>query len=294
MGPPFITSRLADREAAVGGVVFFRAEANGARPLSYQWRRDGVGLPAGTNGVLELTGVSPSDEGNYSVVVSNALGTATIPSAKLWVIFGDVQAALNNNLPWNSDFPPLGWFAETNETHDGVSAAQSGAIGDSESSWLDSSVVGPGTLSFWWKVSSEEDYDFLEFYLDGAIQAEISGEVPWEQQTFSIPAGAHTLSWVYAKDISDSFGQDAGWLDQVTFTPAVNPPLFGGGATVSNGTFAVPLTGPLGATVIVQGSSDLLTWTPIQTNTISAGGLNLSVQVGTNRQMFFRAVIPPP
>ena len=52
--------------------------------------------------------------------------------------------------------------------------------------------------------------------------ASISGEVDWQQLSFNIPSGTHTLQWVYSKDASVSVGQDAGWLDQVTFTP---PPL---------------------------------------------------------------------
>ena len=39
--------------------------------------------------------------------------------------------------------------------------------------------TGPGTLSFWWKVSSELDSDRLRFYLDGTEQWRISGETDW-------------------------------------------------------------------------------------------------------------------
>lgn len=48
-----------------------------------------------------------------------------------------------------------------------MSAAQSGAIDDSQESWIATEVTGPGTLTFWWKVSSESGYDWLRFYLDG-------------------------------------------------------------------------------------------------------------------------------
>jgi alpha-tubulin suppressor-like RCC1 family protein len=295
LGPPFVTSRLADREGSVGGPVFFRVEANGAPPLHYQWRRNGVDLPGYTKAVLQWSGYGASGAGDYSVIVSNDLGVATIPSAKLFVTFVDVQAALNDSLPWNSDVPPQGWFAETSDTHDGAAAAQSGAIGDSQESWLQSWVVGPGTLTFWWKVSSEEDYDFLEFYVDGVVQpGSISGEVPWQQRTFSISAGPHTLRWSYVKDISDSSGQDAGWLDEVTFTPAAGLPQFGGGLSASNGTFAMVLTGAPGASVVVESSLDLVTWTPMQTNTLTGSGLDLAVPMGTNQNQYFRLRILQP
>jgi hypothetical protein len=122
----------------------------------------------------------------------------------------------------------------------------------------------------------------------------ISGEVPWQKQTVSIPAGTHSLRWSYTKDISDSFGQDAGWLDEVNFATPLVPPQFGGGLSASNGTFIMRLTGSPGASVVVESSFNLVTWTPMQTNTLPAGGLDLAMPMGTNQQQFFRARIPQP
>ena len=293
LGPPFITSRLANRQVTVGGTVFFRIEASGAWPIHYQWRRNGVDLPGHTNAILRMTGVSASDAGAYTVVVSNALGVATIPSAYLAVTFLSVQMALDNALPWSGTVPPTGWFAQTATTHDGADAAQSGPITHMQDSWLETSVTGPGTLTYWWKVSSEPDYDYLEFYLDGVLQpGSISGEVPWQKRTNSIPVGPHTLRWLYTKDISDSFGQDAGWLDEVSFTIPTTPPNFGGSLSLSNGLFNLRLTGTPGATVVIESTLNLTNWFPLRTNTLPVGGLNLTIPVGTNQQQFFRARIP--
>jgi hypothetical protein len=71
-------------------------------------------------------------------------------------------------------------------------------------------------LSFWWKVSSETNYDFLRFYINGSLKANISGEVDWQQQSFALPAGKQTVTWTYYKDVSMSRGMDAAWVDQVT------------------------------------------------------------------------------
>ena len=104
-------------------------------------------------------------------------------------------------------------------THDGVSAARSGAITDDGVSRLETTVTGPATLSFWWKVESEATFDFLNVEVDGAQPfAGISGAVDWQQKAITLPAGAHTIRWIYSKDSSVSFGQDAGWVDQVTVT----------------------------------------------------------------------------
>ncbi len=113
------------------------------------------------------------------------------------------------------------WFAQTTITHDGIDAARSGAIGNSQQSWFETTVTGPGTLSFWWKVSSESGFDYLEFYINGSLQAgRISGEVNWQQKTYELPAGNHVLRWRYAKDGSVAAGSDAGWVDEVVWTPS--------------------------------------------------------------------------
>ncbi len=84
-------------------------------------------------------------------------------------------------------------------------------------------------MRFWWKVSSEEGFDFLSFYPDPLPDNRstplfaISGEKDWEQHTIHISSGAHVLRWIYSKDVSVSAGRDAGWLDEVFFVP--DPPV---------------------------------------------------------------------
>jgi hypothetical protein len=125
------------------------------------------------------------------------------------------------NLVWTTTPTDAPWSAEISVVHDGQAAAQSGHVTDNQRSLLQTTVAGPGLLTFWWKVSSEEGYDFLKFHLDGTNLpplASISGEVDWQQLSFNLPSGTHTLWWIYSKDGSVSIGQDAGWLDQVAFT----------------------------------------------------------------------------
>ena len=91
-------------------------------------------------------------------------------------------------------------------------------MGGNQSAWLQTTVVGPGTLSFNWKVSSEADCDFLEVFVDDVLQpGSISGEVDWQQKNISIPAGSHTIKWVYSKDAFVGMGSDCGWVDKVSF-----------------------------------------------------------------------------
>jgi len=120
-----------------------------------------------------------------------------------------------------ADFAGLNWPADTkwrwtaDFTHDGEDSLQAGAIIDNESSSLSISVEGPGTLSFYYKVSSEGTYDFLKFMVDTSEQLSVSGEVDWTFHEQLIEAGAHTLTWKYAKDVGASEGTDTAWIDQV-------------------------------------------------------------------------------
>ncbi|MFH1857241.1 MAG: FKBP-type peptidyl-prolyl cis-trans isomerase, partial [Candidatus Omnitrophota bacterium] len=75
-----------------------------------------------------------------------------------------------------------------------------------------------GEVNFYWKVSSEEDYDYLKFYIDDVEQVKISGEVDWESRSYDLSAGEHILKWMYEKDGSDSEGSDAGWIDDINVT----------------------------------------------------------------------------
>jgi hypothetical protein len=57
--------------------VTFAVGANGAPPLSYQWFTNGAAVPGATAPWYTLNSVSRSNAGQFTIVVSNALGTAT-------------------------------------------------------------------------------------------------------------------------------------------------------------------------------------------------------------------------
>ena len=85
-------------------------------------------------------------------------------------------------------------------------------------------MTGSGTVTFWWKVSSEQNYDWLEFYIDQVRKDRISGEVDWQQKTYTISgSGTHYLRWQYIKDSSTKSGDDCGWVDWVQ-GPGTTPP----------------------------------------------------------------------
>jgi M6 family metalloprotease-like protein len=163
------------------------------------------------------------DPGLYSATITitspDAVNSPQTITVNLAVMGNNIGRAVNaTNLVWSGGGASL-WFEQNTVSEDGVAAAQSGALANLQTNWIQTSVTGPGLLSFWWKVSSEVNYDYLRFYIDGVERAgSISGTVDWQNKSYSIGNGAHTVRWAYTKDISISSGADAGWVDEVNFT----------------------------------------------------------------------------
>ncbi len=133
-----------------------------------------------------------------------------------YILPGLGEAVDNTALSWDTG-GRVDWFGQTSTYYYGSDAAQSGTISHNYDSWMQTTVTGPGTLKFCWKVSSEESFDFLEFYIDGVRQDRISGSVDWQQKSYSISSGSHTVKWRYKKDGSVNSDSDCGWLDKVEF-----------------------------------------------------------------------------
>lgn len=112
------------------------------------------------------------------------------------------------------------WFGQSALSYDSSNAARSGVICDGQSSWLSTTVNGEGTLSFWWKTSSESsNCDYVEFFVDDVSQGKIGGNsLVWQQKAVVIAGtGVHVLKWVYKKDSSISSWDDCAWVDRVVW-----------------------------------------------------------------------------
>jgi hypothetical protein len=84
-GPPSIVIPPASQAVNEGANVSFSVTADGALPLTYQWSRNNSPLDGETNASLNITGVLPSQAGDYRVLVSNNLGSTNSPAATLTV-----------------------------------------------------------------------------------------------------------------------------------------------------------------------------------------------------------------
>jgi hypothetical protein len=221
----FITAPPQPQTVLQGTSASFSVTVLGAAPLSYQWLRDGTGIAGATTNVYSIAAAQASDAGGYSVIISNFSGMITSTVAVLSVIpTVPLPFALNNsNLLWSTD-RATPWYGQTTISHDGVAAAQTWGVGDNQQASLRTTVAGPGTLRFWWKVSSEPNADILSFRYGTTNAAAISGEVDWQQQSFYLPAGALALEWDYSKNAGGSAGQDNAWVDEISYTDGATLP----------------------------------------------------------------------
>lgn len=201
--PPVVTVSPARQVVAEGGEAAFTARASGSAPLNYRWRRDGAlladgaGIGGTTTPVLTLRNVTPGDSGAYSVIVTNALGSATSADANLVVVpVLPLAAALDTtNLVWTTG-GDAAWEWETSWTHDGLDAAGSGPFDVARTNWIETTVTGPVVIGFWWTTSGWYN-DRLGLWVDGVEQIAIGNDIAWEWRTMAVPAGAHTLRWVH-------------------------------------------------------------------------------------------------
>ncbi len=118
-------------------------------------------------------------------------------------------------LPWTFS-GNANWVVQTNTVQTGIYAAASDVIGHSQSSVLRlNAICGVGSVTFNYKVSSERNYDFLRFYVDGIQKGSWSGGVEWSLASYPVTEGSHTFEWIYSKDGSVSSGNDKAWVDDV-------------------------------------------------------------------------------
>jgi len=203
---------------------------------------------------------STPNDGSYSWTVPNTKSTTCLVRVSdagepLTFDQSDHVFSIPMTLAESLDHPSLtwetggdaAWKPQSWYVYFGGSAAQSGAIGDGQSTWLQTTVTGPGDLSFTWKVSSDSYFDWVDFLIDGTPLGSRSGEGAWAQGQYPIAAGSHTLRWVYWKNSAFYSGADAAWLDKVEFTPTALPTL--------------AVTSPAGGESWAAGSAHSITWT---------------------------------
>jgi subtilisin family serine protease len=75
------------------------------------------------------------------------------------------------------------------------------------------------TLTFRYSVSSESNYDFFKFYVDGAQTISESGVVDWTNYTFTASSNkTYTFKWAYSKDYSVNRNDDCARVDDIIYS----------------------------------------------------------------------------
>lgn len=159
--------------------------------------------------------------------------TITFLKASLWVNFFHASAVFPikigavvedwetgnfTNMDWqnNSSIP---WTAVSQSPHSGAFCVKSGHIGGNANTTLRITTLATvnDSISFFYKVSSEEGYDKLTFKIDNQNMGEWSGSIPWTCASFPVDSGMHTYTWTYSKDYWGSDGSDCAYLDDISF-----------------------------------------------------------------------------
>ncbi len=137
---------------------------------------------------------------------------------KIGSVIEDWESGGFTNLEWvNDSVNP--WIITTSSPYEGTYAARSGSIGNSTSTslYITNTNTVDDTLSFYYKVSSEENYDMFTFSMDDEVIETWSGNLAWAKYSMLVPAGTHTFKWEYTKDYLMSAGSDMAAIDNISF-----------------------------------------------------------------------------
>lgn len=149
------------------------------------------------------------------------------------LLMEDWETGNFSKFPWSTS-GDANWFIDNSEKYEGTYSARAGVITDSQSSSLQLTYTSGAddSISFYRKVSSENSYDFLRFYIDGLEQGGgWSGEVAWGRAAFPVSAGTHTFKWEYSTDVYVLNGSNTGWIDNISFPAPPLPDVYAGNDT---------------------------------------------------------------
>ena len=121
--------------------------------------------------------------------------------------------------------PHLLWIITSATAVAGGTSLRSGDISNNQQSCLllELSLPANSVISVAGRTSSESGADPLQIIADNRRIDTISAEPgqterDWRQQSYFLPTAISTLSWCYEKSIFTSQGQDAVWIDNLSFS----------------------------------------------------------------------------
>jgi hypothetical protein len=149
---------------------------------------------------------------------------------RIGIVCEDFETGDLSSFNWQQDGNTY-WEITNSFPFEGFYSLKSGDISGNQSSeiYLQYEVMEPDSITFFRKVSSEEGYDFLRFYINNDLAGEWSGNNSgWRRESFPVGSGMNTFRWVYMKDGGLSVGSDCGWIDYIVLPTPVKTTLFAG------------------------------------------------------------------
>lgn len=192
-----------------------------------------IATSGNTNLTFSLTASADMSIGSVaSLVFAATAGSCTANKTEdttIGIILEGFETGGFNAFPWTFG-GNANWTADNTTSQSGSYSAKSGTITHSQTTTMQTVRVltTSGSLSFWYKVSSEAGYDYLKFYIDGVLQNSPgwAGTINWTQATYTLTAGTRTLKWEYMKDGSDNAGSDCVWVDNIIFPASTAPSVY--------------------------------------------------------------------
>jgi Immunoglobulin domain/Immunoglobulin I-set domain/NHL repeat len=84
--PPVITKGPLAQTSKIGASATFSVVATGTAKLTYQWLKNGIVIPKATAATYKIAKTTAASVGEYSVVVSNSVGSVTSDTVTLTII----------------------------------------------------------------------------------------------------------------------------------------------------------------------------------------------------------------
>ena len=210
--------------------VNFEKIPDNANQYELEWHSsdNSIATVAGNNRKVTITGVNVGSTTIYANVKvdGSVIGTASCAVTVLGVPtlneVANIQGGTLNFTNPNSSYP---W---TVGVLNGEPVAKSGNAGVNNSTSTMQTVVqmeAGEQLTFSWKASTEDNYDYLKFYVNNSqYGASLTGNTDWMTVTYTAPsAGTYTFQWRHTKDNYVGSYDDCGYVRDVCHVMNVLP-----------------------------------------------------------------------
>ncbi len=188
----------------------------------YEFELPGAGTLA--NGAYQFVGWSDGETvyaaGSIYVFSSVDVTLTAVWELKVWT-FGEAVDAEMLSFTTGGE---ADWSVDASVGCTNSVSAKSGVVADGQSSWIEATVSGAGTLVFRWNVMGgiyrNKPFAYAKVEVDGEEQAQEHNTESWKEQTVNVEGtGTHTIRWTYLRTSGRDADGDCAWLDAVSWTP---------------------------------------------------------------------------